>query len=338
MTRPASSLFSARRLRSSCRLGIVLSILVLTSGCLTEHSTMIGADVERPWQPWQVLETGTGRVLSYSDWLEDLERYDIVYLGEEHFNRYHIEAALRILDHLTSVGIRPSIGMEMFGWDGQPALDHYLLDGETERNDFLTQVRWKQNWGGAFEAYEPLVVFARKHRLPILAMNPPRPLIRLVVKLGLDRAKQTQDWTTWSLQQEDIVDDPAYRAKILDQLRRCHGGGTETSYRTMYEASMVRDEGMAKTLVARLADFRDAEGASGSVIVSYTGSGHIQYNLPIPQRVARRLSGDVKQATIYLTSFDGATTERIEELLQERIADYIWLTPMPEKGPPKPCR
>jgi hypothetical protein len=163
-------------------------------------------------------------------------------------------------------------------------------------------------------------------------------LIRRVVKLGLDQAKQDSEWARWGMQQEDIVDDPAYRARIVDQLRRCHGGGTDESYRMMYEASMVRDEGMAKTLVTRLGELRRGNIGSRGMIVSYTGSGHIQYNLPVPKRVARRVSDDVNQTTIYLTSFDASRTSEVQELIRERIADYIWLTPMSGKGPPQRCR
>ena len=106
----------------------------------------------------------------------------------------------------------------------------------------------------------------------------------------------------------------------------------------MYEASMVRDEGMAKTLATSLGELRRGDLDSHPVIVSYTGSGHIQYNLPIPKRVARRLSDDVKQITIYLTSFDVSRTKEVEDLVRERIADYVWLTPMSGKGPPRPCQ
>jgi len=326
------------RRRPVIRLGIVLCALVLPFGCVSDRQAVTDTRHEETWQPWQVVETRTGRALSTSEWLRDLEHYDIVYLGEEHFNNYHIEAALRVLDRLVSAGVRPTIGMEMFGWDGQQALDDYLSNDRLARSQFLEQVRWKQNWGGAFEAYEPLVAFARDHRLSIRAMNPPKPLIRRVVKQGLEQVQRDPEWATWGMRYEEIVDDPAYRARIVDQLRRCHGGGTDDSYRMMYEASMVRDEGMAKTLATSLGELRRGDLDSHPVIVSYTGSGHIQYNLPIPKRVARRLSDDVKQITIYLTSFDVSRTKEVEDLVRERIADYVWLTPMSGKGPPRPCR
>lgn len=326
------------RVQQAIRLEIVLCLLIMAIGCVPEHRAVVGASNESEWQLWQVLETKTGRVLSASEWLKDLGSYDIIYVGEEHYNKYHIEAAVRILEQLISDGIQPTIGMEMFGWDGQTALNDYLSKDQPVKSVFLEQVRWKQNWGGVFEDYEPLVMFARDRHLSIRAMNPPKPLIRRVAKLGLEQARQEPEWAYWGMQQEDIVDDPAYRTRIVDQLRRCHGGGTDEDYRTMYEASMVRDEGMAKTLVARLGELhRDITG-SRSMILSYTGGGHIQYNLPVPARVIRRSSGHVKQTTIYLTSFDADRRGDIQELLRDHVADYIWLTPMSGQGPPQRCR
>lgn len=335
---PGRQRFSlAQRYGPAIRSGIILCVLMTGSGCLPERQVIVEAGKEAAWQAWQVLETKTGRVLSTAEWLKGLEGYDIVYLGEEHFNRYHIDAALRVLDQLVSAGLHPTIGMEMFGWDGQQALDDYVSKDQSTRSEFLEQVKWKQNWGGAFEAYEPLVTFARDRHLSIRAMNPPRPLIRRVVKLGLEQVTHEPEWAAWRMPREEIVDDPAYRTRIIDQLRRCHAGGTDESYRAMYEASMVRDEGMARTLVTRLKELRRDKGGPRGMIVSYTGSGHIQYNLPVPKRVARRLSGDVKQTTIYMTSFDAGRTSEIDDLLREQIADYIWLTPMSEKGPPQRC-
>ena len=108
-------------------------------------------------------------------------------------------------------------------------------------------------------------------------------------------------------------------------------------YQTMYEASMVRDEGMARTIVGELESLRLEEPAAGPV-VSYTGGGHIQYNLPVPQRVGRRLSGTIRQTTLYMTSYEEGRGEDLREMLTGKIADYIWLTPVSEQGMPRRCR
>src|SRR5690349_24661683 len=109
--------------RSTVMLGLLVGLLAFPIGCAAERDGSLRTVVDEEWQPWQILETQTGRVLPFSELIMNLERYDIVYLGEEHHNPYHIQAALKVLGQLVTDGIEPTIGMEMFGWDGQPALD-----------------------------------------------------------------------------------------------------------------------------------------------------------------------------------------------------------------------
>jgi hypothetical protein len=100
----------------------------------------------------------------------------------------------------------------------------------------------------------------------------------------------------------------------------------------MYEASMFRDEGMAQTIARQLHGLPDG----GGPIVSYTGAGHIQYRLPIPNRVARRVGDSLRQITVYLAALDPHGHE-VDELLGSSIADYIWLTPSSAHGPSRRC-
>ena len=321
----------------------ILHLLLLLIGPILLTACAGGPPVNSPdssiasWQAGRVIELKTGRSIDLPTFLSTLSRYDIVYLGEEHYNQHHINAALTVLQAVLADGRRPVLTMEMFGWDGQPALDEYLSTPAPDRQLFLEQARWKQNWGGAFDNYEPLVDYSREHRLALQAMNPPKPLIRQVVKAGLDEARKGLDWIEWGMDREEIVDDQAYRARILDQLKRCHGGGTDEDYVRMYEASMVRDEGMAKTVAAAFVRARQ-EPQHHTLILSYTGGGHIQFNLPVPKRVARRLGQPVAQTTVYLTSFDPARIGEIRDLVQDGIADYLWLTPVSQQGPPQRCR
>ena len=105
----------------------------------------------------------------------------------------------------------------------------------------------------------------------------------------------------------------------------------------MFEASMVRDEGMAKTLVHRLNRIRSGTDTMAGPLVSYTGGGHIQYNLPVPKRVARRLTDQVRQVSVYMTSFEVGRIEELQDMIREKIADYLWLTPVSAQGPPRRC-
>jgi uncharacterized iron-regulated protein len=285
-----------------------------------------------------IIETANGQALSIEELASRLLTHEVIYLGEEHHNRFHIEAALSILNRLSQAGRRPIVAMEMFGWESQPLLDRYVQGSDLTRQDFLNQLGWSQNWGGPFETYEPLVAFSKMEQLRLVALNPPKPLVRLVAKEGLEQASRKEEWARWNMQHETIVDDPAYRQKIFEQLRACHGGGSDDMYQRMYEASTVRDEGMARTIVNVVDAVRGRGDPGAGPVVSYTGGGHIQYNLPVPKRVARRLSGGIRQASIYMTSYDQGRREDLHEMLTSRIADYIWLTPVTPEGMPRRCR
>ncbi len=282
---------------------------------------------------WQVLETRTGLPLAFEDLASQWAAEDVIYLGEEHHNRNHIEAALKTMRALIARNRRPVLGLEMFSWDGQAALDHYLTNPEMATDAFLEEAHWKQNWGGTYEEYEPLIAFARDHRLSLIALNPPRSLVREVARDGIDKARTKPEMGQWAMRDEPLVEDPEYRDRILKQLHSCHDGLTNAAYERMYEASVFRDESMAKTIADRLR--RLPEGAGP--IVSYTGGGHIQYRLPIPNRVSRRYGMPLRQMTIYLTAFDPDRVQEIQELLQPPIADYVWLTPLGQHGPSRRC-
>ncbi len=282
---------------------------------------------------WQILNAKAGHVVGFEDLLADLLAADVIYIGEEHSHRSHIEAALRILQALVDRNRKPALGLEMFGWDGQAGLDHYLAEPDIAADQFLQEAHWKENWGGAYTDYAPLIDFARSHHLPVLALNPPKPLVRRVAKEGLLRALKDPEMLRWQMRDEVLSDDPAYREVMVSQLRACHSSLSEEAYQRMYEAAVFRDEGMAKTISEHLSHRAPDAGP----LVSYTGAGHIQYRLPVPSRVLRRLNGAIRQTTVYLTSYEPRLEEEIRTFLQQSIADYVWLTPISAHGASRRC-
>src|SRR2546422_589186 len=110
-------------------------------------------------------------------------------------------------------------------------------------------------------------------------------------------------------------------------------GLSEEAYQRMYEAAVFRDEGMAKTI----SDYLSRRAPGVGPVVSYTGGGHIQYRLPVPNRVLRRQNGSLRQRTLYLTSYEPKRQDEIRTLLDQSIADYVWLTPVSAQGAPRRC-
>lgn len=321
---------------------LVLAVFLIVGACASlvdgETSPTSTPSLRPAFHEWQVWDVKAGRPLDLEPWLASLASAHIIYVGEEHRNRSHIEASLKILHSLAANDLRPALAMEMFGWDGQEAIDRYLSNSPPSRDQFLQDSRWEENWGGPFEDYEPLVNFAREGSRTLLALNPPRELVRLVSKRGLRQAKKDDRMAQWGMRDEPLWDDAAYRSVVLDQLRRCHAELTDDAYRRMYDALLFRDEGMAKVVADHIRNSRKTSDA-GPLLV-YTGGGHIQYRLPVPNRVARRLGPDVasRQVTIYLVAYEPNQPEAIQELLRDAIADYVWLTPLSAHGPPRRCK
>jgi uncharacterized iron-regulated protein len=336
-----AALFATRAILVTCKVLLVVGVCWITVACTSGGDARSSPASQEGrhvlFKEWQIIDTATGQAISLDQWMALLLQQDIIYLGEEHHNKFHIDAAMTVLRRLKAEGRVPALAMEMFGWDGQAALDQYLSGSKENRQEFLAAVRWQQNWGGPYEDYEPLVLLAKEQHWSIDAMNPPKALVRIVAKNGLAGAESDPLMAQWGMKDEAIVEDPLYRTRILQQLQACHGGGTDSLYQTMFEASMVRDEGMAKTLVHRFNRIRSETDILAGPLVSYTGGGHIQYNLPVPKRVARRLGGQVRQVSVYMTSFEAGRTQELREMIREKIADFLWLTPVSMQGPPRRC-
>jgi uncharacterized iron-regulated protein len=311
-----------------------LALLALAGLLVTGLAETLPAEESaQPFQAWQILEAPTGRPISFKDMLADLATADVIYIGEEHSHRSHIEAALRILRALVDRNLKPALGLEMFGWDGQAGLNHYLAEPTMAPDLFLEEAHWKENWGGAYDDYAPLIDFARSHHLSVLALNPPKSLVRRVAKEGFLSALKDPEMLRWQMRDEVLSDEPSYREIMLSQLRACHRGLSEEAYQRMYEAAVFRDEGMAKTI----SDYLSRRAPGVGPVVSYTGGGHIQYRLPVPNRVLRRQNGTLRQRTLYLTSYEPKRQDEIRTLLDQSIADYVWLTPVSSQGAPRRC-
>jgi len=164
-------------------------------------------------------------------------------------------------------------------------------------------------------------------------LNPPKSLVRRVAKEGLSSALKDPGMLRWQMRDEVLSDEPAYREIIVSQLRACHSGLSEEAYQRMYEAAVFRDEGMAKTI----SDYLSRRAPGVGPVVSYTGGGHIQYRLPVPNRVLRRQNGSLRQRTLYLMSYEPKRQDEIRTLLAQSIADYVWLTPLSAHGSPRRC-
>lgn len=302
--------------------------------CWVMVATAVWAGVPpAPYQEGQIFDLTKKTIIADSAFRSILQSVDVVYLGEAHYTPSHVAAALHVLQILLDGDRTPILGMEMFGWDGQAALDQYVKGEPMTKEEFVAESQWTSNWGGNYDEYAPLVDFARTHGVQLLGLNPPRPLVRNVAKRGVAGIGDDPVLTQWNFPDPFPSDDAAYRRVIYEQIEKCHQGLTQEVYQNIYEASVFRDEGMAAVIAATVRG-----GSQGpTTFVSYTGAGHIQYGLPIPKRVNRQFGSSIQSVTVYLHALDPEYPEDVEQLMEENIADYVWLTALGPEGRQPRC-
>ncbi len=128
------------------------------SSDIARYGAAYKKDLSRPWKP--------------SDWSEvfvAIEQSTVVFGGDFHPFAQAQRAHLRILRKL--VQERPVVlALECVFQSDQPYVDQFLK-GEIEEKVFLDKVQWNALWGFPWKHYRPLFEFAKKHKVPVIALN-----------------------------------------------------------------------------------------------------------------------------------------------------------------------
>lgn len=98
-----------------------------------------------------------------------LHQVQVAFGGDFHPFAQAQRAHLRIIRNIT--GDRPIVlGLECFFAQDQEVVDQFLGNKLSEEN-FLKKINWDVKWGFPWEHYKPLVDFAKKNNIKILALN-----------------------------------------------------------------------------------------------------------------------------------------------------------------------
>ncbi|MFT7621286.1 MAG: putative iron-regulated protein, partial [Myxococcota bacterium] len=133
-----------------------------------------------------VVDVATGEVLDRAAAVARLRAARHIYVGETHGSETHHRVQLEVLEALRLDGADLALGIEWLPSEVQPAIDAWF-SGVIDEKGFLRQANWKHNWGHHWKHYGPILRWARRHGVPVWALNAPNRLARAVVKLGPKR-------------------------------------------------------------------------------------------------------------------------------------------------------
>lgn len=196
----------------------------------------------------QFSDAGSGKDLNAAQLAQRLQKYDIVFFGEFHDQGEIHKAELDLLQALHKIkGERLALSMEMFEADNQTKLDSFL-DGSLSEEDFLATSRPCPNYK---TDYAPLVNFAKKNNMPIVAANVPRFLAAHVAKNNASAAGIEEQYKKW-LPKATYAPEGAYKDKFYAQMNSPEAPMKMPPARlaAVYAAQCLKDDKMAESIAA----------------------------------------------------------------------------------------
>ena len=259
-------------------------------------------------------KTDTHQVVSSQNQiLSELAQANVVYLGETHDNPDDHKAQLDILQRLHKGKAKMAIAMEMFQRPYQGVLDRYLA-GQLNEQELVEQTEYEQRWGFPWEYYAPILRFAKREHLPVLAINTPTEITHKVAHEGLESLTlaERQFIPPFS---EIRTDNPEYRQMAIAafQQHRAAGQGSSVDESRFFLAQVLWDETMADSVAKFL------QTHLGDQVVVLAGQAHIVYGYGIPSRVARRFKNRIVQQSVLLSFPEDASTSD-----EKPVADFVW--------------
>lgn len=282
------------------RISLVMAVMaLLVSGCAAvgdpPRSLVSGMPMTSTVTTLVCVPVGTWRVAGGPDngaapeLPPALADAPVLLLGESHDNPAHHRWQLDTITRLHARRPGLVLGFEMFPRRVQPVLDRWVA-GELDEKTFLRQSEWRKVWGFDPDFYLPIFRFARDKRLPMVALNVDRALMRRVGDVG---------WAAVPAVEREGVGDPAPASPAyLDGLSGVYAqhakamgkplpGLDDPGFRRFVEAQLLWDRAMAEGIA-------QAHRRAGRPVAAIIGAGHLEERHGVPHQLAALGVGGAK--------------------------------------------
>lgn len=185
------------------------------------------------------------------EFMELLKNEQVILIGEKHDDEFTHKLELRILEEVYRESSDSLVlCMEMFEKDIQKQLDKYL-EGSISEEEFLKEVR---PWSNYESDYRPLVVFAKKNGIPVIASNIPRSISSRVTMGGkkvLDSIIDKSDYIEGPV----FLNDSLYRQRFFKTMEQMKGTPMERALKmkeNFYYGQCLKDATMAESIISSI--------------------------------------------------------------------------------------
>lgn len=253
-----------------------------------------------------LVETQAGdvepRVVDMADMIADLSQYDVVFVGESHGHVASHLVQAKLFSGFYARNPDLTLSMEQFERSAQGIVDEYLAG---EIGEEVLRDKGKA-WPHYTSSYRPLVEFAKKHGLPVIAAEVPGNMVSCVGEEGpefLDRLEgEARGWIAEKLH----LEDGPYKDKYYEFLGRAKGHTVEGDMSeeekerirfNRFAAQVSRDDTMAESIARHL------ENNPGRQVMHINGNFHSAGFLGTIERLKMRMP-DLRIANVHPIEVD----------------------------------
>jgi uncharacterized iron-regulated protein len=259
-------------MKIKCPSFLALGATILTglSGCSLFPSPQANSAAQNPpaqlaplthLYDYHLLDRDTRAPINLPGLVKKLAVADVIFVGEYHGNQASHLLQAQLQAALFAQHPNQILSLEQFERDDQVVIERYL-DCQIGEKTLIDEADAWPNYAGS---YRPLVEFAKRHFLPVIAANAPGDIVRCVGRHGqsyLSRLPDDQrDWVA----QTPFYNPPAYQQKFerFMQQAQSHQGAdntalTERQLRS-YQAQLLRDNTMAESILTAKRQSPDAQ-------------------------------------------------------------------------------
>lgn len=238
-----------------------------------------------------VVKTKDGREITYGQLIDELNKVDIIAVGEQHDSVVHHQMQLQIIKSLYACDEHLGVGMEMFQRPYQGVIDKFFA-GEISEAEFLKQTEYDTRWGYDWQLYRAIVVFAKRNDIPLAALNAPKELTDRVKAVGYDKLTDDEKNQLGPID-FNVKEHREFWYSLLSMIHGTHKATPEEKERS-YQVMAIWDDYMARSA----ADFRKDRQLKRMVIVA--GSGHVEGGFGIPDRAAKYANASRATVRIFI--------------------------------------
>lgn len=259
---------------------------------------------------YKVFNTRTQKTAAIDDIVNELDKTDVLFFGEEHNDSTGHQLEYLLLQKIAArYPAGTALSMEMFETDCQNVLDEYL-GGLIREKNFRTDARVWPN----YKDYRPLIEFAKSNRIPVVAANAPARYTNMVNRLGLGSLEQLNS-TGRSYLPPLPVDTAtgAYYEKFKDIM----GGHGSMPGMQLYQAQNLWDATMGWSIARFLKEHHDFK------VLQLNGGFHSEEKLGA---AAQLLHYDHKARILNIAIYSDDSFANPNWSKFSKMGDYIILT------------